>query len=114
MPLESSFIGGERNSYVVIISNYPVMAKINETLSKKAHQVLRKYQFGRSKANQVAALNSLLPEYWELLEIASDLAECRDPIENEEDLCVLCAGTYSDHDAKCPWIRARKITGDLK
>lgn len=90
------------------------MAKINETLSDEAHKVLKQYQFGRGKANQGAALNSLLPEYWELLEIVSALAEC----DTQDDIgCVLCTARgfkETDHDETCPRIRARKITGDLK
>jgi len=87
------------------------MAKINETLSEEAHKVLKKYQFGRSKANQGDALNSLLPEYWELLEIIEDLSRC-DPVESEYRRCLLCDGSSPDHEDSCPWIRARKVTGD--
>jgi len=90
------------------------MAKINETLSEEAHAVLRKYQFGRSKANQGDALNSLIPEYWKLLEIIEELSRCGEPVDDEYGLCALCGGTWSDHDEKCPWIRARKVTGESR
>jgi hypothetical protein len=90
------------------------MAKINETLSDEAHTALRKYQFGRSKANQGDALNSLLPEYWELLEIVSDLAKSSSQYDEGCILCRMRGFKETDHDETCPWIRARKIIGDLK
>jgi len=44
------------------------MAKINETLSDKAHQILRDYQHANGFRNQGETLNTILIRFEELLE----------------------------------------------